>query len=510
MAPTQQAPTATTQQLHHHTGRHGRHDASLQLPAFCAVADPRPRLGALGILSATEHSKFRRAARLTWMAQSERESREAAGGLACRFVLRGLNASAALLQEAARHRDVLLVAAPALSRQTGPLTSLMYWYECALVAWPKAGLIGKADDDVYLHLPGIEVHLRLTLAATRNRSSPSARPPLLSWGVHETYHWDVTSHLPTQFAYLWGWSPADEAKDCARGGALIGPFHFAKGPLFFLSAALVRQAILSREVRRLARAAIDAADRGSSSDGMMPYEDVFAGLALALAASAPQEIYAVHTGDTAGGGGVFTEPQSQANPGDYLALAPATLFYHEKYKHHERIAAAHSWLRQHHCDARRVELACADRAYVGCSGAKWRRCVATARPHVEAGCATQVVRLSGGFSADGALADATPDCARRVRSEQASTTTKARRPGTCGVTEFGTSDCGSGDQGAWVHRGSLAECVQRCVCCARCRYVSYSKIHSDCSWFHECDVDGLLRAGEAAEFHTVAVDWERG
>ena len=194
---------------------------------LCTARDPSPRLGALGILSAAEQPKFRSIARRTWMAGAA--AREAAGGLAVRFVIRGIGASAELQREVRSAHDVILLRAPSLNRRSGPLVSLIMWMECALDAWPNAGLIGKADDDVWIHLAGVELHLRLTLSAISERSQ--SRLPLMYWGVQETYSWDVSSHLPWGFSYLYGWDEAFERRQCMReyvreSSGRIGPFHF--------------------------------------------------------------------------------------------------------------------------------------------------------------------------------------------------------------------------------------------------------------------------------------------
>lgn len=190
----------------------------------CARRDATPRIGVLGILSAAEQPQFRVAARRTWLAGQN--VREAAGGLAVRFVVRGSrHPPPDLLREARSEHDLILIDAPALDRRSGPLVSLLLWLDCALTAWPTATLVGKADDDVWLDLAGVELHLRLTLAAVLNRSH-APHPPLLSWGVMETYSWDTTSQLPRGFAFLYGWDAAAERQRCQRRHSRIGPFHF--------------------------------------------------------------------------------------------------------------------------------------------------------------------------------------------------------------------------------------------------------------------------------------------
>ena len=93
--------------------------------------------------------------------------------------------------------------------------------------------------------------------------------------------------------------------------------------------------------------------------------------------------------------------------------------------------------------------------------------------------------------------------------------------GYCGVTKLG-GDCSAGRSGAWrlcpvaddfqldqksVPRRSLSSaltaCLARCRNCPRCRYVSFSVKHADCSWFASCphvrrDVGGFYTLEVAA------------
>ena len=67
---------------------------------FCAPADLTPRLGVLGVVT-TENSQWRHEIRSSWLQPSLVPT-----SMVTRFVMRGLNASASLLAEAARQRDV--------------------------------------------------------------------------------------------------------------------------------------------------------------------------------------------------------------------------------------------------------------------------------------------------------------------------------------------------------------------------------------------------------------------
>lgn len=73
-------------------------------------------------------------------------------------------------------------------------------------------------------------------------------------------------------------------------------------------------------------------------------------------------------------------------------------------------------------------------------------------------------------------------------------------------------NCEVGQMGSWstqlkgaIVRGSrpignLSACAARCKECSRCRYVSYSLQHRDCSWFNDCRVQhtagGKLQGGQ--------------
>lgn len=116
---------------------------------FCSQAqgDSRLRLGVLGVLTFADRLEYREQIRRSWM-----RSGESADGILTRFVLRGIGASDAVQDEARDKDDIVFVRASTTLRRTiGPLASFIRWLECAAVAWPRAQLIGKADDDVHLH-----------------------------------------------------------------------------------------------------------------------------------------------------------------------------------------------------------------------------------------------------------------------------------------------------------------------------------------------------------------------
>ena len=60
----------------------------------------------------------------------------------------------------------------------------------------------------------------------------------------------------------------------------------------------------------------------------------------------------------------------------------------------------------------------------------------------------------------------------------------APRSGPCAMTALG-GDCSVGVQGSWVS-SNLTDCILRCAACGRCRHLSFSTRHSDCSWYASC------------------------
>ena len=162
---------------------HGLSRARADANRFCAPVDTTPRLAVVGILSPDEHIGLRERLRSTWLASDPR--------ILARFVLRGVQTLVASINESDIYQDLVFVNAPAqMPRKTGPLLKLMRWLECAAVAWPQARLIGKADDDTYIHLTGVADHLERTL------SFANGAP--IYWGSFESFHWQLDRQTSCQ------------------------------------------------------------------------------------------------------------------------------------------------------------------------------------------------------------------------------------------------------------------------------------------------------------------------
>lgn len=157
----------------------------------CRPPDDSPLDAVLGIFSSDGRAAFRREIRSSWMP----EGRDA--GIEPWFVMRQFGASKTTLNESHEAGDIVFVAANAsLGRKSGPLQTFLLWIQCATVAWPHARLIGKADDDVWTHLPSVAAHLRASLAALELEGGPAE----MYWGMFENYRWDTDIHRP----FEWG------------------------------------------------------------------------------------------------------------------------------------------------------------------------------------------------------------------------------------------------------------------------------------------------------------------
>ena len=90
-------------------------------------------------------------------------------------------------------------------------------------------------------------------------------------------------------------------------------------------------------------------------------------------------------------------------------------------------------------------------------------------------------------------------------------------PGYCAKTVDGESDCVAGTKGALgLHhsetlslRVATHACLRKCDACARCRYITVSPRHADCSWYAECDTDALLREPDSYRTYDLTHGYER-
>ena len=169
--------------------------------------------------------------------------------------------------------------------------------------------------------------------------------------------------------------------------AFIGPYPFAKGPLYFLDASLAAQLAADRRLAHHARAALRSAN-DSRREPTWPWEDIYTGLALANLATGAG-LAAVHIGSSA-----FLESFSNPNRGDGLVMRRSALLWHDRAKKAPHIVKAEAWAAARPCatadgtGARggAVSLSCRD-TYRSCSGARWLQCAAAWRN--ETACAAE-------------------------------------------------------------------------------------------------------------------------
>ena len=490
--------------------------------------DARRLLGVLGVFSHTTNLMNRHTIRDTWLTLAQES-------LVTKFVMRS-QGDDRVAQEAAKHGDVVRLDAPAaMSKDVGPLWSSMLWLACAPRAWPGADMIGHAEDDIFAHLPGIVSYLRHTASIPRDPEAGADRPCLshnpspssnpkpnpnhtglrLYWGTFELFHWNEHLHLPEKH---WNRYSAETlvSQPCRRrtiehlrhhkkerqfpgvytNHTVVGPFAFAKGPLYFLSAALAREVAAHRAVGREARAVIERGDDAPGGYvGTNAYEDAFVGYSVAQLADSGEPLHYVSTPS-----GAFMN--SGAAAGLRLsAPAVAVHLYAKRPKFWKFIRLAHEWKLRNHC-GRPQKLQRHRKNLVGvvCGGARWQAWNYEETAEASEPCSNQAVELGTVWDErhdNASCAHAALHAPKGVLSEGVS-----QGNGACGATENG-GDCATDSQGAWPmapSRHSLATCIAMCRCCERCRYISYSAQNEDCSWFAKCKMGRLthpLTAGSS-------------
>lgn len=485
---------------------------------MCEMTDAAPYLAVIGILShdSEQQAFLRHTSRSTWLAATP-------PNLVLRFVLRA-NGSANTRHEQEQHADVTLIDAPAQENQgAGALISLFRWLSCALNAWPAAQAVGKAEDDVWIQLESASMQLSAALAM---RASATEH---LYWGTFETYHWLPSVHA----ARGWRYWPCSWIVNCSERrytfsahdaaplkgndvsmfatdddkfwNALVGPFSFAKGPLFALSSGLARVLVDNRKVGAERRAAVQQARRRFNVDdkaATAPYEDVFTGLAVTLAADAPVRIV-----------GMPKNAMATIISSGRIDMAPSTTVVHLSHKEmaSAQMLAVQRFASARHCAPGAHDIECFVNGSL-CNGAPFTGCIIAETPFKTASCSLELENIEANPKMDQAkLGVSCAVDALRMPTITAPANQGRKWPkgyvgrGTCAVTDFGESDCVDSSKGAWPMDLPLDNCIALCRCCAQCHYVSHSRKQGDCSWFRECDEKTLMSHGAAATHVTVRV-----
>jgi hypothetical protein len=350
----------------------------MALPAAaCKLpVDRRPLLAALGVLSheSIEQRALRDSLRQTMgvgklVYATMSSGATDFGPILSRFVLRASSHStrASGEREAAMYGDVVLLEQNcSLSGTLGPngkelhcpgaaLLSLLGWFRCALSVWPGAWVVGKAEPDAYVYLPGVANHLSLSLAAvqthematTRGASQhggtsatsgavhAAARLGQIYWGAFELYHWMThPKYHAARGHYNGAWWRLSECRNEPMPKGRIGPFGFAKGPLLFVSSALAHSVIHDVSVAAEADATIRFAEKHGSS---RVWEDVFLGLAVTIAARQP-----VHMVEDSGW-------YLESGPAAPLVSESTLVAHLRRNKSAAFVHRVHRYLQKHHC-----------------------------------------------------------------------------------------------------------------------------------------------------------------
>ena len=192
----------------------------------------------VGILSrdrGPEQHALRQAIRETWLPELN-SHRQVAANFVVRVSDNCTRRCRRAIKEAETHGDMLVMTSSSdLDDSSGALKTLLSWYACAFMLWPSVQLIGKAEDDVWIHSSGVIRDVRSSLGQLRSYEH-------LYWGSFETYHWSHKTHAPD----MWKWYYTKDIENCsdARYDAnssaqglwaanphpldVIGPFAFAK------------------------------------------------------------------------------------------------------------------------------------------------------------------------------------------------------------------------------------------------------------------------------------------
>ena len=106
-------------------------------PSLCAPPDDRAEIEfVLGVMTTEKRTAWRESVRKSFFRFALRTT-------VFKLVLRGMNASQAVRDEARLHQDTIFLPSSAtLPASTGPLVSSLQWLQCAAHAWPRSQFIG--------------------------------------------------------------------------------------------------------------------------------------------------------------------------------------------------------------------------------------------------------------------------------------------------------------------------------------------------------------------------------
>lgn len=341
--------------------------------------------------------------------------------------------------------------------------SLYYWLLVTTLYDARYYL--KTDDDAVLSLP---VLLDLLAAAdtAAARDAPPGAPPLvlagdINWGTFD---------LQALEGHCWSTRAAHSLGSKHTQCPLeFGPVPFATGALILLSKAVAVQL----------RATLGATGWLKRADLNSYFEDRLIGLAVSRDSRPVHLLYLNpydHYDASAGTYDKHVRAISGQRPALFELEGPGGLLI----SHHVRGAAA------------------------------FAAAAAAQQPNVQRASALRLHCKPFNASIEGASPSGFPAPLRAWHSCTLDFEYAVARPqmGYCAAT-IEPGDCARGVKGGWnstaLGIADLAGCAARCAQCARCRYVSFSPLHEDCSWFHACELADLRMRWAGYTYETAAV-----
>lgn len=299
------------------------------------LADP---LITLGVLSAAAYDCRRAAIRNSWVKYPEVDS----GEVLVRFLSAvGPEPPAKLVAEHGQFGDIVMLQTNVTSRNIGPMLTVYRWLQFAAVEPPysRAHYVAKLDDDGFVNVPELAVHLRLL----RNMGKT-----FVYYGIFYYTTWQMHRHKVGASAYDSATARRQNSK-CIAEKTCSGVFGFAAAPAQIIGQDLARALANSPKAMAYTQGSRAILDDPVKSKTFAT-EDSFLG--YAIHDLLPEDFKGItlaqidrykYTFDSWG----FT-------------LKPTTILYHDKLKSSYRLRAAHLYAQNNACPTN-VSVRCSRR-----------------------------------------------------------------------------------------------------------------------------------------------------
>ena len=301
------------------------------------VADP---LITLGVLSAADYWCRRAAIRNSWVQYPEVDSGEVLFGFLSAV---GPDPPARLIAEAHEFGDIVMLQTNVTSRNIGPMLTVYRWLQYASVELPysRAHYVAKLDDDGFVHVPEMAVHLRLL----RDMGKRFVYYGIFYYTVWQHYNLRVGASTYTSHQ-------AKKANErCTSDGNCSEAFGFAAAPAQIIGLDLARALATSPRAMTYtqgSRAILDDAKKSKT----FATEDSFLG--YAINDLLPKDFTGVTLAKIDRFGYTYDDWG--------FLMKPTTIFYHDKMKSEFRMRAAWLYARDNACPTN-VSIQC--RRYKG-------------------------------------------------------------------------------------------------------------------------------------------------